>query len=127
MGKTVILEPDSEPRVARVTFDRPDVLNAVNDEVLDDLEAVVGRLEADGETAVVVLTGRGDRAFIAGGDIAHMARLAPSELLARNPGNSSSTSACSAIETTRQFASARCCDPASNSSAVLVETDMLSA
>lgn len=79
MGSTVVLEPDGELRVARVTFDRPDALNAVNDEVLGDLETVVGRLEADAETAVVVLTGRGDRAFIAGGDIGHMARLTPSE------------------------------------------------
>lgn len=79
MGRTVILEPDGEPRVARVTFDRPEALNAVNEEVLADLEEAVGRLEADGETAVVIVTGRGDRAFVAGGDIVHMAGLGPTD------------------------------------------------
>jgi enoyl-CoA hydratase len=79
MGRTVILEPDGEPRVARVTFDRPEALNAVNAEVLGDLEEVVARLEADGEIAVVIVTGRGDRAFVAGGDIDYMAGLGPVE------------------------------------------------
>ncbi|MBI1734033.1 MAG: enoyl-CoA hydratase/isomerase family protein [Candidatus Rokubacteria bacterium] len=66
------------PGAALVTFDRPDALNAVDARALTDLETVVARLEADDETAVVVLTGAG-RAFVGGGDIAHMAALTPDE------------------------------------------------
>jgi enoyl-CoA hydratase/carnithine racemase len=43
MRPTVLLEPDGEAGLARVTFQRPEVLNAVNEEVLDCLEQVVGR------------------------------------------------------------------------------------
>jgi enoyl-CoA hydratase len=66
------------PASALVTFDRPDTLNAVNAAVLDDLEATLGTLEAAADLRVVVLTGAG-RAFVGGGDIAHMAALAPDE------------------------------------------------
>ena len=58
-GSTVHLAPAWAPGAALVTFDRPDALNAVDARVLADLEAVVARLEADDETAVVVLTGAG--------------------------------------------------------------------
>jgi enoyl-CoA hydratase len=78
MAGTVRFEPDVGEGVALVTFDRPAALNAVNAEVLADLEAVVSTLEATTDTRVVILTG-GGRAFIAGGDIPHMARLAPAE------------------------------------------------
>ena len=78
MTDTVRLIPDWAPRTALLTFDRPEALNAVNDAVLDDLEAALARLESDTEGRVVVLTGAG-RAFVGGGDIAHMAALTPDE------------------------------------------------
>ena len=78
MTDTVRLTPDWAPRTALLTFDRPEALNAVNDAVLDDLEAALARLESDTEGRVVVLTGAG-RAFVGGGDIAHMAALTPDE------------------------------------------------
>lgn len=79
MSMTVTLEADRDPGVMLVTFKRPDALNAVNDEVLGDLEEILTRLEHARETRVVILTGHGTRAFVAGGDIAHMARLSPTE------------------------------------------------
>lgn len=78
MTDTVRLTPDWAPRTALLTFDRPEALNAVNDAVLDDLEAALARLESDTEGRAVVLTGAG-RAFVGGGDIAHMAALTPDE------------------------------------------------
>jgi enoyl-CoA hydratase len=58
--------------IAWVKFDRPDKLNALNPEVLADLEAALIECEKDESIRVVVLTG-GDKAFIAGADIKHMA------------------------------------------------------
>jgi enoyl-CoA hydratase/carnithine racemase len=57
--------------VAIVTLDRPDKLNAINDEMLDELLEAVEGVGRDETFGAVVLTGRG-RAFSAGGDIAAM-------------------------------------------------------
>jgi enoyl-CoA hydratase len=58
--------------------DRPATLNAIDAEVLTDLEAAVTTLEARPAVRAVIVTGRG-RAFVAGGDIAHMAQLPVSD------------------------------------------------
>ncbi len=55
--------------VARVTIDRPTVLNALDAEATTALEAVWQRIEADRDIRVVVLTGAGERAFCAGADM----------------------------------------------------------
>ena len=59
--------------VARMTIDRPDRRNAINPEVVRDIAEGLARAEADGSTKVVVLTGSGDKAFCAGGDLGGMA------------------------------------------------------
>jgi len=64
--------------VALLTVDRPATLNAIDADVLADLDAAVTTLQSSPAVRVVVLTGRG-RAFVAGGDIAHMARLPVAE------------------------------------------------
>jgi enoyl-CoA hydratase len=66
-------------RVATVTIDRPDVLNALNTALLEELLATLGDLGADAGVGVVVLTGEGDRSFIAGADIKEMAGKTPLE------------------------------------------------
>jgi enoyl-CoA hydratase len=60
--------------VLLVTLDRPDVLNAINAEMLDELERVTRRACADPATRAIVVTGAG-RAFSAGADIAEFAGL----------------------------------------------------
>lgn len=55
--------------VARVTIDRPAVLNAIDAETETELQAIWARIEADRDVRVVVLTGAGDRAFCAGADM----------------------------------------------------------
>ena len=55
--------------VARVTIDRPDVMNALDAVASNALEAVWRRIEADRDVRAVVLTGAGDRAFCAGADM----------------------------------------------------------
>jgi enoyl-CoA hydratase len=63
--------------VAVLTVARPAVLNALNNETIAELERAVSALSADDGVRVVVLTGAGDKAFIAGADIRELAVLNP--------------------------------------------------
>ncbi|MFK7896439.1 MAG: enoyl-CoA hydratase-related protein [Myxococcota bacterium] len=76
MTEWVRLEKQAE--VAVVTLDRPDALNALNREVIEQFGGVLDRIEADSSCRAVVVTGAG-RAFVAGADIAEMKDLAPLE------------------------------------------------
>ena len=59
--------------VAWLTINRPEARNALNKAVRDGLFAGVRRFNDDDSAAVLVLTGAGDRAFCAGGDLKEMA------------------------------------------------------
>jgi enoyl-CoA hydratase/carnithine racemase len=71
---TVRLERDGA--VAHVVLDRPAQLNAINPDLLRDLDAVCGALEDDAGVRAVTLTGAG-RAFCAGADLRVVEELAP--------------------------------------------------
>jgi enoyl-CoA hydratase len=74
----LLLERDGPGgRVAIVTVNRPKVLNALNRQTLDELRHVVLDLKEDHEVRVVVVTGAGDKAFIAGADINELALQTP--------------------------------------------------
>ncbi len=60
---------DKEDGVAVVTLNRPEVLNAMNNKLSAELQKAVLRAEEDDEIGCIVITGSGDRAFTAGGDI----------------------------------------------------------
>ncbi len=64
-------------RIELVTINRPKALNAIDASVLHGLEGVVADLAVDPEVRAVVLTGAGEKAFVAGADIAAMADLGP--------------------------------------------------
>ena len=61
--------------VATITVSRPEKLNALNAEVLDGLRAAFERARDDAATGAVILTGAGDKAFVAGADIAALAAI----------------------------------------------------
>lgn len=63
--------------VATVTIDRPKKLNALNRQVVSEIGAAFARLREDGDVRGVVLTGAGDRAFVAGADIGVLAEMGP--------------------------------------------------
>lgn len=69
---------EKKDHVAVLKINRPDALNALNTEVLTELEQAVDRLDADEEVRVIVITGEG-RAFVAGADIGEMATLSMTE------------------------------------------------
>ena len=66
------IETRTEDGVGVVTFNRPEALNAVNHAVMDELLAAVARFDADPEIGCIVLTGAGEKAFVAGADIKEM-------------------------------------------------------
>ena len=63
---------DVSDGVGVVTVNRPEVRNAVSRQVLADLREVLADLRADDSVGVVVFTGAGDRAFVAGADIGQL-------------------------------------------------------
>jgi len=75
MSDTVDLTFDGD--VATLTIDRPDRLNALNEEALDDVDAALD--EARGDARALVITGAGDTAFVAGADIARMSEMGVAE------------------------------------------------
>ncbi len=65
---TLLLETDDKG-IAVLTINRPDKLNALNNTVLDELEQAVKNIEKDDEIRAVIVTGAGEKAFVAGADI----------------------------------------------------------
>jgi enoyl-CoA hydratase len=68
---------EKKEHVGTVIFNRPKVLNALNRQTMEELDAVLTEVRNDRELRVVILTGAGEKAFIAGADINELARLTP--------------------------------------------------
>ncbi len=64
---------------AVATINRPKALNALNSEVLSDLDELVRTVSADADIRALVITGSGEKAFVAGADIGEMSTLTPAE------------------------------------------------
>ena len=73
----VILEKREGYAVA--TVNRPRQLNALNADVLKDLDAVINELEASSDIRALIITGSGEKAFVAGADIAQMKDMSSEE------------------------------------------------
>jgi len=72
---TLLLERDGA--VAILTINRPQVLNALNSQTLDELRRAILDLKQDDSVRVVILTGAGEKAFVAGADINELAVQTP--------------------------------------------------
>jgi enoyl-CoA hydratase len=64
-------------QIARITFNRPGVLNALNFKTLDELSECLENARRDEAVRVAILTGAGEKAFVAGADINELARQTP--------------------------------------------------
>ena len=65
--------------ISIATVNRPNALNALNREVLEDLTRVIREIRHDASVRVLIITGAGDRAFVAGADIAAMSEMSTAD------------------------------------------------
>ena len=70
---------DKEGAVVTVTVNRPKALNALSNQVMRELGQAVETFAGDDDARVMILTGAGDKAFVAGADIGEMAGLSSAE------------------------------------------------
>jgi enoyl-CoA hydratase len=74
----LLIERDAA--VASVTINRPKVLNALNSQTLDDLRRAILELQHDATVRAIIVTGAGEKAFVAGADINELATQTPTGL-----------------------------------------------
>ena len=65
--------------IAIITINRPEVLNAINVDVIAELSSAIDILSADDSVKVVIITGKGERSFCAGADIRYVVNINPIE------------------------------------------------
>jgi enoyl-CoA hydratase len=78
-----VLTVDVADRIATVTVNRPDKLNALNDATIGELGAAMDELQARNDVRGIFLTGAGSKAFVAGADIAELSSQGPLDARAR--------------------------------------------
>ena len=79
--KTILTAVDG--KVATITLNRPEVLNALNDELMDELGAALLGFDADDKIGCIIITGS-DKAFAAGADITEMSDAGTIDMLERD-------------------------------------------
>lgn len=65
--------------IATITIARPKVMNALNNALLRELATALDQVKDSGEARVLIITGSGDKAFVAGADINELAKMGPME------------------------------------------------
>ena len=68
---------DVKDQIARVTFNRPNVLNALNRKTVEELDDCLAAIERDDSVRVSIFTGAGEKAFVAGADINELSTRTP--------------------------------------------------
>ena len=74
---------DVRESIAFITVNRPDKLNALNDQVVNELADAAERVATEDEIKGALLTGAGQKAFVAGADIGDLAKQGPFDGKAR--------------------------------------------
>lgn len=75
-NNTILLEREADG-IAVITVNRPDKLNALNADTVRQLDARLREARGDDAIRVIILTGAGEKAFVAGADIAELSRMGP--------------------------------------------------
>ena len=73
---------ETENKIATLTINRPDKMNALNKTVLDELSLAIDQLNADENIQSIIITGAGPKAFVAGADISEFRGLNKEEAMA---------------------------------------------
>ena len=79
MMKYILLDLQSDKDIAIVKINRPEVLNALNKEVMSELSTAIDIVGADEKIKVLIITGTGERSFCAGADIRYVVNIDPIE------------------------------------------------
>ncbi|MBT3339798.1 MAG: crotonase [Planctomycetes bacterium] len=74
-----LLTDVDESGIATITINRPKALNALNSEVLEELNDALVEAAMSDDVKVIIITGAGDKSFVAGADIGEMADMTPVE------------------------------------------------
>ena len=77
-----VIRMEVEGGVAVLTVNRPDKLNALSAEVIAELDSAIGQVRDDREIRGLIVTGTGEKAFVAGADIRELAAAEPVEMRA---------------------------------------------
>ena len=77
MNDNTYVRTEIQDSIATVTIDRQAKLNALNPRVIAGIDAAFAGLQEDPAVRVVILTGAGDKAFVAGADIGVLATMGP--------------------------------------------------
>ena len=77
MYNTLLVQ--TENGICTITINRPDKLNALNKEVFNDLDKVMDDVNSNAEIRSVIITGAGNKAFVAGADISEFLELTPAQ------------------------------------------------
>ena len=79
MNYQMLILEQREPGIHLLTLNRPQALNALSPQVIDELGVALGAIRADPQARALLITGAGDKAFVAGADIAAMSLMTPIE------------------------------------------------
>ncbi|PLR78606.1 enoyl-CoA hydratase [Bacillus sp. V3-13] len=79
LNKDVVLYTE-ENGIARITLNRPEALNALNLDVLEQLSSILDTIKSDNSVKAVIITGAGEKAFSAGADIQFLNKATPLEV-----------------------------------------------
>jgi 3-hydroxypropionyl-coenzyme A dehydratase len=79
MMKYILLDLQSDKDIAIIKINRPEVLNALNKEVMSELSTAIDIVGADEKIKVLIITGTGERSFCAGADIRYVVNIDPIE------------------------------------------------
>jgi 3-hydroxypropionyl-coenzyme A dehydratase len=77
--KNIILDLQTDIHIAIIKINRPEVLNALNKEIMTELSQVLDIVSTDDGIKVIVITGTGERSFCAGADIRYVVNVDPIE------------------------------------------------
>lgn len=75
----MLIDSHLEGHILTLTINRPQALNALNAEVIQSLSAAIDAAESDASVRAIILTGAGEKAFVAGADIKEFADFSPEE------------------------------------------------